>query len=90
MLRELAKMIIAGANLDPSICHAYEGLLEVIIAEARSTQHGAGWRAMRPVRQNVAARLGQRVTHCRVPSMVVKNRQVEINRPEKMKAIIQS
>jgi len=90
MLREITKVIVAGTDLDPSICHAYEGLLEVIIAKTGSAQHGASWRAMRSIGQSMTARLGQRVTHCRVPSMVINCGHLGIKNPGKTKAIIPS
>ncbi len=71
VLCQLAKVIVARADFDPGICHAHEWLLEVIVAKTGSAQHGACRRTMGAVRQSVAARLRQRVSHCRVPSMVV-------------------
>ena len=82
VLREFAEMIVAGTNLDPGVCHGHQRFLEVLVAETGGAKHGARGRAMCAVGESAAARLGQRVAHCRVPSMAIRCDHPEIYRPE--------
>src|SRR5439155_27208962 len=85
VLREFAKVIVAGTNLDPGICHTNERLFEVIILEAAGAKHGARARTVCAINQSPAARFGQRVAHCGVLSMVIQRSHNKNCNPKKQK-----
>src|SRR2546427_5410677 len=87
MQRQFAEVIIAGADFNPGVRHADERLFEIVVAQTRDAQHGASGRAIRSLGERTAAWLGQRVTHCSVPSMVGNGNHPEIYRPEKLRTI---
>jgi len=77
MLRKFAKMIVAGANLNPGIRDAYERLLEILIAKAGGAKHGARTSTVCTICQSAAARLERRIAHYFVPSMAINCRHPE-------------
>ena len=87
VLREFAQVIVARAYLDPRVGHADQRFLEVFILETRSAEHGARPGAMCSVGQCMAARLGLRIIHVRIPSVVIDFLTLEIS-PRKPGAII--
>ncbi len=63
VLRQLAKVIVAGADFDPGVGDADERLLEIVIFKAAGAQHGARPGAMRSVSECVASRFEHWVGH---------------------------
>src|ERR1700687_2069773 len=83
VLRQFAKVIVAGTNLDPGVGHADQGLAEILVAKAGSAKHGARGCAMRTVGKGVASRFGLRVAHERVLSPAIDCDRPAMGRPAK-------
>jgi hypothetical protein len=84
MLRKLSQVVIARDDFNPRIRHADQRLLEIVVLQAASAQHGSSAGAARAIDQRAASWFRKLLTHFISPRLSAKTRNANLSRPKKL------